>query len=427
MDKSFFSIDEIYNKGLVSLRIRNTLHRAKVFDTYHLARLNDKDLEKLPSVGAKTFNEIKELKEKVGLLGTKIKEIAPKEFKLKFLEKISKLKNYSLRNLHFSTRTKNCLSKENINSLFDLVSLNLHDLKKIDDFGVGCENEIMHFLEGNNLSLGYDLNSLTSKASDPSEVSYLDEYMPEIFNLEKIVVPKKAAISEKDKEIIKKWNSGEHTLETLGKEFGVTRERIRQILNNVKRKGYKLISSKEASDSRREKKFKEKYESLKMDFIDLYNEDWTLIKIAEKLRISSSLSNEIEKKLAEDGLIKKIYYRKSSQGLDDDKKRARWIKIRNYRKENKTLEEIGMLMNLSKPSIANTIRAMKDAGWEVPNSRNEDQYVNVRLSPEEIERRKAYILEGTLNGKSRKKLGEELGLDGGAISRFIAKYLSNEL
>ena len=126
-------------------------------------------------------------------------------------------------------------------------------------------------------------------------------------------------------------------------------------------------------------------------------------------------------------MIKKIYYRKSSQGLDDDKKRARWIKIRNYRKENKTLEEIGMLMNLSKPSIANTIRAMKDAGWEVPNSRNEDQYVNVRLSPEEIERRKAYILEGTLNGKSRKKLGEELGLDGGAISRFIAKYLSNEL
>ena len=35
-------------------------------------------------------------------------------------------------------------------------------------------------------------------------------------------------------------------------------------------------------------------------------------------------------------------------------------------------------MNLSKPSIANTIRAMKDAGWEVPNSRNEDQYVNVK-------------------------------------------------
>ena len=58
MDKSFFSIDEIYNKGLVSLRIRNTLHRAKIFDTYHLARLNDKDLKKLPSVGAKTFNEL---------------------------------------------------------------------------------------------------------------------------------------------------------------------------------------------------------------------------------------------------------------------------------------------------------------------------------------------------------------------------------
>ena len=164
-----------------------------------------------------------------------------------------------------------------------------------------------------------------------------------------------------------------------------------------------------------------------MDFIDLYNKDWTPIKIAEKLRISNFLSYEIENKLVEDGLIKKIYFRKSSQGLDEDKKRARWIKIRNYREENKSLEEIGMMMRLSKPTIANTIREMKDAGWEVPNSRNDDQYVNVRLSPEEIERRKAYILEGTLKGKSRKQLGEELGLDGGAISRFIAKYLSNEL
>lgn len=427
MERSFFSIDEIYSKGLISLRIRNTLLRAKIFNTNHLAKLDDKELKKLPSIGDEALNEIRRLKEEIKLKGPKIKEIASKEFKLKFLKRIIKLKNYSLKDLNFSTRTKNCLSNGKINSLFDLVSLSLHDLKKVDDFGAACEKEIMNFLKGNKLSLGYDLDSLSSKASDPSEVSYLHEYIPEIFNLEKIIAPKKAAISEKDKKIMMKWNSGEHTLETLGKEFGLTRERIRQILNNLKRKGYKLLSTKEISNLRKEKKFQKKYELLKISFIYLYNKELSAKKILEELHISSSLYNDIEKKLIADGLIKKIYYRRRPLSFDNNKKRARWIKIRNYRKENKSLEEIGMLMNLSKPTISNTIREMKDAGWEVPNSRNEDQYVNVRLSSEEIERRKAYILKGVLEGKSRRKLGEELGLDGTAISRFIAKYLSDEL
>ena len=150
-------------------------------------------------------------------------------------------------------------------------------------------------------------------------------------------------------------------------------------------------------------------------------------KISDKLAISSKLSKSIEKKLIDEGLLRKIYFRKGKVNLDDNKIEERWMKINQYRKENKTLGEIALLMNLSKPTIANTIRAMKDAGWSVPNSRNDEIYKNVRLSSEEFERRKAFIIDGTLKGKSRKQIGKELGLDQTAISRFISKYLTEYL
>ncbi len=237
----------------------------------------------------------------------------------------------------------------------------------------------------------------------------------------------KRELTKRQTKILNLWNSGKHTYETIGKEFNVSRERIRQILRTIKRKGHEIISTKEASKGRRKHETGLLYEALKHKFIDLYNNDLSTQKISEELAISISISKAIEKRLIDEGLIRKIYYRKNASGLSEDKKRERWIKIRNYRKENKTLEEIGMLMSLSKPTIANTIREMKNAGWNVPNSKDDKIYQSVRLSPEEIDRRKAFILEGIFNGQSRKKLGEELGLDGGAVSRFIKKYLADEL
>ena len=58
MDKTFFTVEEIYSKGLISIRLRNTLHRSQIFNTYHLAKLGDKELKKLPDIGAKALKEI---------------------------------------------------------------------------------------------------------------------------------------------------------------------------------------------------------------------------------------------------------------------------------------------------------------------------------------------------------------------------------
>ena len=44
--------------------------------------------------------------------------------------------------------------------------------------------------------------------------------------------------------------TGNHTYETIGKEFGVSRERIRQILKQAKQNGYEVLETSEASRNR---------------------------------------------------------------------------------------------------------------------------------------------------------------------------------
>ena len=77
-------------------------------------------------------------------------------------------------------------------------------------------------------------------------------------------------------------------------------------------------------------------------------------------------------------------------------------------------------MLLSTPTISNTIREMKNNGIEVPNSRPDRQYENVRLSEAERIARILFIKEKINIGWSRKKIGKALGLDPTAISRIIS-------
>ncbi len=424
MENSKFLINDFYLDGIISKRTRNCLLQANIKNISQLMNLNEAEIDSLPRIGVKSKGEITYLLEVSKSLNKESKIIATEDIKSKFAEQILKLRNFSLMELNFPTRTRNCLVKNDINSLYDLISLNLSDIKRIEDFGAVSLKEIKNFLKKNNLSLGYNIDQIAAKAN---KFSYKSDFPQEILNFDLKYVPSKPKLSEKHKNITDSWNSGNFTLEDLGKKYGLTRERIRQILASSKRKGFEVLNPQEVSILRKENNFQKLYQSLKKVYIDLYNEDLSPSQISKKLSISSYLSNDIEKRLIKEGLIQKIYFRKSKVGLSDEEKRLRWKKIRNFRKENKTLDEIAMLMNLSKPSIANTIRDMKDAGWEVPNSRDDDQYIKVRLSSEEFELRKAYILEGTLNGKSRKQLGEELGLDAGMISRFISKHLQDYL
>ena len=226
-----YFIDDFHKKELISLRTRNALLRAKIKDISQLLPLTESEIKKLPGLGKTTLTEVENLiklykKNQDDFIDSDPDSFASEELKSKFNDKLSLLENYSLKELHFSTRTKNCLEKEKINSLFDLLSYSLIELKNIDDFGAQCANEIVSFLDKNNLSLGYDMNSFKSKVSSNS---YLIDFPQEILNLERIHEPSMPALSQREETILNLWNEEILTLEAIGKRFDLTRERVRQI------------------------------------------------------------------------------------------------------------------------------------------------------------------------------------------------------
>ena len=61
---------------------------------------------------------------------------------------------------------------------------------------------------------------------------------------------RKPYLSKRNTKILDLWNTGEHTYETIGDIFGVTRERIRQILAKAKKRGFEVKDVNDVSKTR---------------------------------------------------------------------------------------------------------------------------------------------------------------------------------
>ena len=112
-----FFIDDFYKAELISLRTRNILMRAKIKDISQLLLLRESEIKKIPGLGKSTMPEVEDLiklckKYQEDFIDSNPDSFASEELKSKFNDKLSLLENYSLKELHFSTRTKNCLEKE---------------------------------------------------------------------------------------------------------------------------------------------------------------------------------------------------------------------------------------------------------------------------------------------------------------------------
>jgi len=61
-------------------------------------------------------------------------------------------------------------------------------------------------------------------------------------------------ISKRSQKILDMWNSGEHTYESIGDKFFISRERVRQILAKEKKKGFEILDTDTVSKKRTEHK-----------------------------------------------------------------------------------------------------------------------------------------------------------------------------
>jgi len=410
-----YFIDDFHKKELISLRTRNALLRAKIKDISQLLPLTESEIKKLPGLGKSTLTEVENLiklykKNQDDFIDSDPDSFASEELKSKFNDKLSLLENYSLKELHFSTRTKNCLEKEKINSLFDLLSYSLIELKNIDDFGAQCANEIVSFLDKNNLSLGYDMNSFKSKVSSNS---YLIDFPQEILNLERIHEPSMPALSQREETILNLWNEEILTLEAIGKRFDLTRERVRQVIASLKRKGYEVLDKRERREKRAKTK-KEKALELSKEFIELYKK-YPVSKIAPKLNLDIRTARYLEKHLLEEG---KLYVPFTKTKYETDsviiKRRE---DVLNYKSAGMSAQEISEILGVSIPTIYNDILNLKKQGISVPNSKDK-----LGLSEEKIQFRLNFIDSKLQAGWSKSEIAKALGMDYSSLHHFVKRH-----
>lgn len=316
------------------------------------------------------------------------------------------LKNLSISKLGLSIRSVNSLKKLQIDYAEQLVLFSQKKLRA--NLGPKSSKEILDLLS-NQLFVALLENDETTNKKDFEKFEYW------------IDTKRKKNLSEKGLNVLKLWNSNMgYSYNDVASELNLSRQRVQQLIKIAKDLGFETNTPEENGKIRSQRRLKKNYDRYSRSILIWYK-DFPIKKIAEKLGIPLNRAKEIEAQLIEEEKIKKIVTRpKKGSTLPDEIKKERWDKIIKFRERGLSYNEIASKMLLSKPLIATTIREIKNSGIEVPNSRPDSYYNNIRLSEAENQGRILFIKDKLKEGWTKKKIGEELGLDGSRVSRIIS-------
>ena len=174
-------------------------------------------------------------------------------------------------------------------------------------------------------------------------------------------------ITEKEQKILQLRASG-LTLEEIGKQFSVTRERIRQILTKIERKGFKVPKSatkiKKASASIRDKQLiKDQVKTNKVIFIKEYKKNLSDKQTAKNLGLSLKVFKAVLEILIKDGQINrrlKIFNKKKYIEMKKE-----WGEIAAMRKAGYNNQKIADIFGVSSIMISIKIQRMKSNGYDI--------------------------------------------------------------
>ena len=215
-------------------------------------------------------------------------------------------------------------------------------------------------------------------------------------------------ISDRDMKILFDWNNNKlHTLQSLGDKYGITRERVRQILRRFNQLGFKSRKPKDRT-TYKNKLAANIVVSEIVNALNNYYGDGTRNFTKWKKRFYEK-ANAHQRRIFKQILFK-CWQRGKLDPLDYIDHQFRITKkhytILNLKELGHTHDEVSKIMNLSKPSICNYLRDCKAVG--IYKAKNPNQVKAASLNKKDIEAKLNLIRRGMRAGKSLLQIESEI-------------------
>lgn len=230
---------------------------------------------------------------------------------------------------------------------------------------------------------------------------------------------KKKKLSEKNERIINMWNKGIHTLDEIGQEFFVTRERIRQILKKAKSDGIFVEEVQNVSSERSKNRLHEKASKVnKNEFAYDYVNNMPTEIVRSKYDLTNDTYKYLEKLIIKEGIISprdKVINSVINFYENPDEQTIRREKvILEMKEKNCSLIEIADALGISVALVSKIIITMKDKGTylkvsKAPNYDEDDDLINT------ID----ILLD---KGMNMRKISKAIGISAHRVKILIYRY-----
>lgn len=215
-----------------------------------------------------------------------------------------------------------------------------------------------------------------------------------------------SVLTERETQILKMWESGS-TLEQIGQHFGVTRERIRQILKKLKHRGHPVLDRAERSSAKRSRNL-DAVLVHEREIISRIEQGQTIPTIAAELGLVLRHTQLAVKQIFAAGKTIGANYAPSETTL------AVWKIIRRKLDEGATLHSIASELAVSHRAIVRHIRLMRESNLLPPS------IYGPRPNEALQRRREAVIRQMMADNATRSEIAHRLGISVGTLAWVIA-------
>jgi len=214
--------------------------------------------------------------------------------------------------------------------------------------------------------------------------------------------------SQRNMEVITLWNMDHtHTYQSLGDIYGVSRERIRQILNKARSLGFEIRSTLDRTKHLTINRLESVIPDVVFALSKLYG-NGTAEYFEWRDNFFQKHPGRIYRKLLQETLTR-LWKQKKLDPLDNYKHdfsvSENHMRVLNLRMNGVSIDDCKNIMGVSKPMITNYLRDLKQIG--LYSAVNPTQVEAVKLDQDKIQKKLDWIRSGLIEGKTLAQLERE--------------------